>query len=288
APLYEGPGPKFKKIFDVPKGVSVEASNVPVEGYYKVRLPNGRVGWLSSDTLVFAPKKVGVPSINYPTALEPEAVNTQSALDKKKSHTEHKSVNFALIGGFDLFNASEINQRYSFSGLSNGIGFGGEFSFYPSSSVGIVVRFEKLSKSINVVDETSVPYTFSLSSIPFMIGVEIPISKEANSGLTLGILLGIAASTQFTGTATNFALDNVTTYSGTGMGALFKFDYNFALSGGFGFFTELGYRYLRTSSLAPGLALNGSNIFKDINGNPISFTLDMSGVILGGGMRFTF
>ncbi|HAR42298.1 MAG TPA: hypothetical protein DCS07_06655 [Bdellovibrionales bacterium] len=58
AELKEGPGNNFRTIMKLQKNQLVAASNLPLEGFYKVRTAKGEIGWVSSEHLVPAKRSV--------------------------------------------------------------------------------------------------------------------------------------------------------------------------------------------------------------------------------------
>lgn len=64
APVLETPTSDAKVLEKLKKGVALAASDIPTQGYYKVRTPSGIVGWVSSDILIFAPAPPAEPLSN--------------------------------------------------------------------------------------------------------------------------------------------------------------------------------------------------------------------------------
>lgn len=53
--VYQGPSEKSDILAKVKKGTRLYASNLPTEGYYKVRTAAGVVGWIKADVLELEP-----------------------------------------------------------------------------------------------------------------------------------------------------------------------------------------------------------------------------------------
>jgi len=49
--IKEGPGSKFRTIAKLEKNQLVVASNLSLEGFYKIRTRKGVIGWISADHL---------------------------------------------------------------------------------------------------------------------------------------------------------------------------------------------------------------------------------------------
>lgn len=57
--VHKGPGKKFDEVSRLKRGARIHASNYPTEGYYKVRTPAGKIGWVKADSLVLDPIPTG-------------------------------------------------------------------------------------------------------------------------------------------------------------------------------------------------------------------------------------
>ena len=66
AVVKEGPGPKHRGIAKLKKGEVVAASNLPVEGFYKIRTRESVVGWVPTDAIEFSPSGSNQPSVSVP------------------------------------------------------------------------------------------------------------------------------------------------------------------------------------------------------------------------------
>ena len=52
ADLFDGPRKGHNSIKKLPPGTPVQASNLPIEGYHKVRLKDGMLGWIKMEDLM--------------------------------------------------------------------------------------------------------------------------------------------------------------------------------------------------------------------------------------------
>jgi hypothetical protein len=50
--FYDGPTRKHHSLRKLSKGTMLQASNYPTEGYYKVRLQDGTIGWIKGAVLL--------------------------------------------------------------------------------------------------------------------------------------------------------------------------------------------------------------------------------------------
>src|SRR3954453_20346412 len=61
-PVYVNPDAKSKVLTRLKQGIEIVASNLPTQGFYKVRLRNKTVGWIAADTLALRPIPTATPS----------------------------------------------------------------------------------------------------------------------------------------------------------------------------------------------------------------------------------
>lgn len=62
SPVYEKPSAKSKVIAKLDEGTQLVASNQPTQGFHKVRLKDGRIGWIAVSLLDLRPIPSGTPS----------------------------------------------------------------------------------------------------------------------------------------------------------------------------------------------------------------------------------
>ncbi len=82
--FYDGPTKKHRALQKIPRGTMLQASNYPTEGFYKVRLQDGTIGWIKSSVLLLkgTPKGDHAASQGY-TA--PHEDTQKSPKSKKKA-----------------------------------------------------------------------------------------------------------------------------------------------------------------------------------------------------------
>lgn len=66
--LLKTPDKTSEVILKVKKGQKLTASNYPTAGYFKVRMPDGTLGWMRSDILELGP----MPDLTHPATPQPE------------------------------------------------------------------------------------------------------------------------------------------------------------------------------------------------------------------------
>lgn len=280
AEIYEGPGRSFKLLEKLPKGTALAVSNVPSEGFFKVRTPSGIVGWISADSLLLAdpdkPEQVVVGEVNTGT---PGPSPGQPFRGPAR-----KYMRLRALGGLNLFSVSEVNSLFSFDGMKNGIHYGGEIVLLFQSDLSILLRVEQVVKNVVATDtQTSKTFQLDLNSTPAMLGIELDVNKEGRLTTQFAVMAGLALHTNLTSTALNITEPNTTELEDHAFTGLAKVNLNWQFTKTVGIFGEAGYRLLKTKSVYPGRAGNGSDIFA-VSGAFVPLAFDLSGMVVGGGI----
>jgi hypothetical protein len=326
--VYDGPARGRKVIEKLPRGSQVAASNQPLEGFYKVRLKDGAIGFIAADTLVLGaiptdgeangpeeestvpsapvsppPSRPAVSGGNSKPAEGPgppgDAVSSSpsAALIEPafRQRPSRQYLRFKALGGYDFFKSGDINSLYDADVLKFGYSMGLEMEYLFTPDLAMVVRFERVFKSVLGRDRnTTQKYDLQLGSWPLMTGVELTltngISNKTGKGLVthFAVLGGIALQTQLTAEALSQSEPNITELSSPAFTGIARVDASYSFSRAFSLFAEGGYRYLKTTDLIPALAVNGSAIFQSAAGVFIPVSLDLSGPFVGAGAAMTF
>ena len=181
--MYDGPGRGFRLIDKLPKGVQVATSNLPTEGFFKVRTSSGIVGWVSAESLILSDSGAGMdmppplPQQGLPPPMpgdgpapQPMMPGPASTAPDFRSQKQKNFVRVRLLGGVTFFNAQELNDRLNFDALNTGAHFGGEIGFMFTSDLAMIVRVEHLFKNLVAEDApTNKTFQFDLTSFPVMV-----------------------------------------------------------------------------------------------------------------------
>lgn len=299
--VREGPGPSYKAIDKLPKGAQVAASNQPIEGFYKIRTSAGVIGFVSAEVLVLQP----VPSDDAPAPVAevPPPTSSVAPSDAYKptvsnetnfrNRNRKKMIRLKLLGGYNFFSVGDVNNLLSANVLQFGFNAGGEIDFLFTQDLAMVVRLERVFKSVFAQDQrTTTAFDMSLSSIPLMVGLELTLTNDTKFSSHFTVMGGLAMLTDLTSTDINANVPNVTEMTSTTFTGVAKFDFTYAFNKTWSAFAEAGYRYLKTGQITPSTptTVNGSQIFQDPNnaGNYIPVSLDLSGPFVGLGVGFAF
>jgi hypothetical protein len=297
AEVRDTPNNTGNVIETLKKGTSVAASNLPIEGFHKVRTDTGLIGWINADSLELQPPpseevmaQSGAPVEEDPPppsdklAEKKDPIGSRSSVQAKQAKPKNtkKMVRIRGFGGIDLFSLSGIVNN--FDNFGQGYHYGGEFVFNFSDGFGLVLRGEKMAKSSVLVDSTTGnSYVVDLSSIPLFFGPEFSILGSAFS-IHFGILGGIAPQTSLTSTIT--AGSNVgssVSVSASHLAFLGRVNLNWQFNRTFSIFMETGYRYAVTPALTPNTTAGAAGeIFKS------SFSVNLSGPIVSAGVSVGF
>jgi len=304
ADLLDAPGEKSNMIQKIKKGTQLAISNEPKNGYYKVRLPGGQIGWLPGRALGLAVDKAAgqQPQLPMEEPLEqPEQrkkINTfpvddsvemardeRSTPDKAKKKTARKPrFQLRAFGGMNFFSATEANNLIQFDSLSNGFHFGGEAAVKVVKMFWAVARFERMFKSVTGKNTaTNKMYDFSLTSLPVSGGIKMSLFDDDDINGMISVLGGLGLSTKLDTTCTGAT----TTMSANALTLVAKADVDLMISKKVAVFLEAGYRYHKTAKLTPATDATGSEILK-LNGVFVPIALDLSGLFAGLGVMFQF
>ncbi len=191
------------------------------------------------------------------------------------------------MAGVDFFNATSVNDYLSFSGgLKNAFVFGGELDFRFTRDLAMVIRVERVSKTIVGRDSSSTAtYQLDASSVPVMVGMEVTLSDESDFSSFFGVMAGIGLNTTLS--STYLAANTTTSFVSQNFTGLGRFLFAYHLNKVTHVFAEVGYRILRSPAMVPTTEDTGNEIWKR-GGVYQPQTLDMSGAHLAAGLAVHF
>lgn len=282
--MYGGPGKQFPLIQKLNRGTLVTASNLPIQGFFKVRLSSGAMGWVQADTLVLQPvPKNEAPAMGPPGAVLPSG-------DAKPSEPEPPTTNeLRLFAGMDLYSFSDLNTFLNASLFNSAFHFGIEYQLEFTPAWFGVVRLERLFKTVVGTDATfpqAQNVQFSLGVTPFMIGVEHPLLKHKDWTFGAALLIGLGLGADFLVSAPDSSASEV---SGTAFSALLRGDAEWKVADFMALYGSLGLRFLRASSALPTITGTGAASTVLVTGGTyVPLAINMSGIELELGVSFLF
>ena len=284
AEVYKEPQNGSEASDRLPKGSLVEVSNEQVQGFYKVRLKSGHIGWMRTDTVNIDTSLTSIdgPDNNNNTLTTP--LSTLPYLSDAPLKTRRGTIGARGFGGVDFLQANDVGSVLGINNFRTGFYYGGQLQYFFSRDFALLFRIENISKSIVATDSATLKtYQHDLTSTPVMMGFEVEFAHMKRLYFDFTVAAGLALSTTLVSTSLNDPAPNQTTFSDTpftGIGAL---EANMPLSKDHAsIFIEGGYRILRTTNVTPVNQGNGSDIYK-VNGQFQSFPIDLGGFFLGVG-----
>lgn len=277
AEIFEGPGKGYRLLEKLPKGAAVSASNVPTEGYYKIRTVAGVVGWISAEVLV----------------IEPESPEEKKKEEEKRADARRykRDVRLKLLGGANFFGADQVNQLFGIDALQLGLNYGGELQLFLAPWISLGFRYEYVVKSVNASNDTDT-FEIDLRSNPVMAGVELHLIDDSMLEFSITGYGGMALQTELVSVASDRAAPNETKLFAHSPTFTVKANVGFNITKSIGLYAEFGYRYLKTAKLTPSIEGDGSDIFRDDPTDPssdyIPVSINLTGPLIGGGVMLTF
>jgi hypothetical protein len=307
-PIYLGPSVKQKIVGKASAGSAIDASNYPTEGFFKVRLPNGTLGWIQGDNLKLDPPPADLQEDSPPVTVSPGGIqaapqvsspqSSQSKPVKRAKGFDPISVMFRAFGGYDFYNVGDLNNLVGATVLSGGASFGGEVDIGIDPDFSILIRAENFTKGVyglNTVTSPATTILFNMSSIPVMAGVEYWVVQDRSYRFGLGAMIGATISNSITSTSEPNPLatpaittSDTSTLSGIAFASLIRADAHVVLAHGFTLFGEVGYRlYLAPQAITSSTDLTSGSVFMT-NGHAAPISIDLSGAELQAGFSFYF
>lgn len=291
AQVLSGPSIGSPVVTTVRRGAAIAASNLPTEGFYKVRLGTGEVGWMSAESLVLFEAGSGEEGSAAPSEAPKPATSMTPRLVGRRRAVETPIMRFRSLGIVNLWNPAAITEAVGISSFNTGVGGAGEVHFVMTPRLSMMVRVEHQLKEVVGFDQTADPpqgYQFVLSSTPVMTGLEFDFTNSRPFSLHASIGLGLALNTRLKSTGKSVAAPNETIYTAHNFTGIVKGGVSWYVYKNLSLVFEAGYRHNRTAALQPVQAQNGSEIFEDGEGGFVSIPLNLSGPVLGVGVGIEF
>lgn len=281
--LRDGPGPGFRSVGKLSPGAAVAASNVPVQGYYKVRASDGRIGFVSETSLSFE----SAAETGEDLDAEVQATKSPSRSEPRVPGRHYSIISLRALAGGAFFRPQALSELLNTTDLNTGVYLGGELVFSISRRLNFVARVEQLRKSASLAEVSSGDaFQFELRSQPMMVGLELRFDPSRQYFWSISAMGGLALSTSLT--STPLGLDSPTVLTDHAFTGLGKVTLGYLLFGGrVSIFAEGGYRVLRTKEIIPTVVGEKADIFRK-NAAFVPVVLDLGGPIAGAGIAIGF
>ncbi len=290
ANVYEYPQYSSKTISKLKKGEGLTVSNLPTEGFYKVRLRNGDLGWVSGNDLLVAnnapsgssapaPSRSSLPRNDYPS----DAVADSNPYRSNNDY-DSKDRDWRLNFGGGLQNLSYNGFGNTFenaASLNYGTNLGVELQWRAVGNLFWAFRTDILLTSGAAATLTNTD-TQSLkeTNVPIQFGLNFSFIDTGQSRLSFGLYGGISISKMSVTQSKANGASVTEDYSTVSPVVLGSIQGVYGLGKVFGLFGEIGYRYEKTGTF-------GQTTIVETAAIP-AFSIDYSGVIgrIGLEMRF--
>lgn len=322
APVYSQLTPDAPILAHLPRGSRVIVSNVPTQGFYKVRLSDGATGWVATKALVIfdrpsedqieewrrkkneAQKQAEQKTREVEERAEEERwredqerkrygmINLSSVdQDPNRSRKGPRHFLMSLFVGGSSVSLSNVKTLTQLSVPDTGFHVGGELHYRIRRNwIPLIFRVEHIGTS-NVIKDSSTNkvYDMSSSATPMLVGTRYDLIDTQGLSFDVAAFLGISYNQTFNSTALNESEPNKTELAGTALAVMLKGDLNYAFADFWFFFLEGGWRMLDATGAeysTPG-SNNGTTIFKD-TGALKKVPLDLSGFFMSLGVSYNF
>lgn len=268
AKIYVYPQSTSSVLANLKQGEAVTISNVPTEGFFKIRAPNGEIGWISgNDILAGSGAAPAIPSANNSQPNRRKALPHRPIREGTKSEQE----GFRALIGYGIASPSYggLTSSYSQVSLPSAKLLGFELQFKITKEVYWALRLETISAtSGDTTFNSTTTQNVTIKEIPVEVGVMWSPISSRKLRLGLGGYLGAVPSASATITQTSGGHVSSVQYSTTEICAVLAAQGVVGLGDAFGIFLDLAYRYDQTGTtpatnaiaIVPGFKINYSGI----------------------------
>jgi hypothetical protein len=266
ANVYQYPQASSNIISHLSQGQTVAVSNLPTAGFYKVRLANGDLGWVSGNDVLSgggssasgAPK--GKSQYSAPRARRRR--NDDNADMQPSSNVD----SFRFLFGYGIQSLSYSGLADTFGtdnakGLNLGKNFDFELQFKINPKLFWAIKIESLSSDTgSVALNSELSQEITVKQVPIEVGlVWSPISTHRfrlGFGAYLGALVSSNANVQFSDSVSGE--QKTIDYSTTELCGEISSQASFGLGDTFGIFVEAAYRYDQSGTTPAATDITGT------------------------------
>ena len=295
AQVFAQPGTASDVIEDVPGGTQIPASSKPTRGFYKVKTPGGKIGWMSAESLGLPADGGGdVQPPPPPQAAAPEEARPTRRTRQSSRSSRSNDHNFGIkaLAGITMFKLDNINTAYGITEMGTAMGFGAELKYRLNPHWVGLFRFETFSKSVEIqVTSTSQLFTLKAAATPIELGAQYGFMDDPRAEFQVGFagLLGFGMGSKFSSTAEGATAPNETIYSSSPIILHFKLDADYYFAPTFSLGAEIGYRIHKIAEAVPTTAgaTTSSDPLKSGSGF-LAEAVNLGGLTLGFGLTLWF
>lgn len=288
AKIFETPARGSPVVSELPIDMPLAASNLSIQGFYKVRTADGRLGFIEVSNVGPLSQEEAVSELYLP----PDPAHAEEILKLAPDvPASQKKIQIFFLGGYGMFAAQELSDVTLHSGVSGGMHFGAELNSRVSSGLSLGLRIEFIRSSASVLDAAGTSeYLWDFSSFPVQAGLALNFWLSRSVVLRADAFGGMGFTTQLTSSpGTSSDADNQTVYSAMAPTFSGQLGLQYWVQPGFCLFLNGGYRYLKSAELESPLVegTTGTDIFKSA-GSYVPFPINLSGVTFQAGLGIAF
>ena len=275
APVLQAPRKDAREIRKLGTGTMVVSGNLPVEGFYKVRLSDSTIGWIAAENIQQLDTVRITPEEAAAAKLAGEPVAGASPTPTGFTNPD-RALLIRLGGGGSIFSPTELDAVFGLSTTHLGLGITGEVGFRFTPRISALLRLEYLTESLVALDQNSrKTYGLTLTGLPVLVGPEFTVTKPKSKwAVRLGAFGGLSVLTGFSSTSLSEVAPNVTTIRGTTLALHGRVLVEYPVYRDWNLAADLGYRLIKTARLVPVETGNGSELFTTAGvANPIATSL---------------
>lgn len=286
ADVHQTADPNSPVIEQLSSGARVYSSDGKSQGFYKIKTPDGKVGFVSDSQIKVTP----LPPKSEAKGLQPRAHRKSQTEADDSSESENRPVTgFRVFGGLSMFDLANYNTIFAVTAFSNGVSYGGEFFYGLSKGVRLLMHVERISKdvSVNFSGPPTVTIQTLVASTPVMAGAEFRLAHASDDfELTLDTLGGMGFGTSATSTTNILGSTGTIVYSGTPLAIMAKLNAELLLGSTLRLAAYAGYR-LQNLAASPPKSNNSTILGEVFNqsgsgaSSPSNEGINLSGPVVG-------
>ncbi len=286
ADVREFPQEKAKAIATLKKDEEIAVSNLPTEGFYKVRLKSGELGWISGNDIYV--DRPGATEGSYKASTkkasrdDDEKIHFKEDEEEAANHGWKRPHSRVLIGlGIQNPIYDGLGTYLVTTGINPGYGAELEMQFHWFSSVYWALRAEyTFTKTATLTLPTGETQTIKHVGVPLEAGIVWSPVESKDFRFGIGIYGGVVMANSTNVSQSNASQILTVNYGSTDPCVTLTGQIGYGLGPTSSLFFEAGYRSEKTGLLPTTALLNPATIPE--------FAIDYSGPLARFGIEFRF
>jgi hypothetical protein len=277
ASVLEFPQKSAKVITKLKKGMSYPVSNLPTEGYYKIRTTPSETGWISGNDVLVQPGDPKVQEVPAPASSVEGAGVASADSGEEVKPDEFWGASTRIQIGIGLHNLSYGGVSSYVTGTSD-LNFGKDYSIELQRKFFYLLywalRVESMSSDTGlrmISDTTSQQITHS--SIPVQLGILIHPVHAKKFRIGLGAYIGASLKTYLNIDQVKSGINYHARYNSIDPVATGTIQATYGLGKAFGIFGELGLRIHQTAEMPAVTELTSPSYVPELKINYFGYVI---------------